>query len=125
MNNGIRKGAQLETYETLESAPGLENLWQLHWSVNGLLEHNVPGRFVANVEDPALVASLITNPPAPATSPTGPKPADSPPPAPPPPIGNPDHDPAYWIKVSAQADGTFTVTNARNGFSKTYQRINR
>jgi hypothetical protein len=29
--------------------------------------------------------------------------------------------PAYWIKVSAQADGTFTVTNARNGFSKTYR----
>jgi beta-lactamase superfamily II metal-dependent hydrolase len=125
MNNGIRKGAQVETYETLESAPGLENLWQLHWSVNGLLEHNVPSRFIANVEDPALIASLITNPPAPATSLTGPKPANSPPPSPPPPIGNPDHDPAYWIKVSAQADGTFTVTNARNGFSKTYQRINR
>ena len=29
--------------------------------------------------------------------------------------------PAYWIKVSAQQDGTFTVTNARNGFSKTYR----
>jgi hypothetical protein len=29
---------------------------------------------------------------------------------------------AYWIKVSAQADGSFTVTNARNGFSKTYSR---
>ena len=30
------------------------------------------------------------------------------------------HTPAYYIKVSAQADGTFTVTNMRNGFSKTY-----
>ena len=29
--------------------------------------------------------------------------------------------PAYWIKVSAQTDGSFTVTNARNGFSKTYK----
>jgi hypothetical protein len=28
--------------------------------------------------------------------------------------------PAYWIKVSAQTDGTFTVTNTRNGFAKTY-----
>jgi len=28
--------------------------------------------------------------------------------------------PAYWIKVSARRDGTFTVTNARNHFSKTY-----
>jgi hypothetical protein len=30
------------------------------------------------------------------------------------------HSPAYYIKISAQADGTFTVTNTRNGFSKTY-----
>jgi len=28
---------------------------------------------------------------------------------------------AYWIRVSAQADGSFTVTNGRNGFSKTYR----
>ena len=27
---------------------------------------------------------------------------------------------AYWIKVSAQADGTFSVTNTRNNFTKTY-----
>jgi hypothetical protein len=27
---------------------------------------------------------------------------------------------AYWLKISAQRDGTFTVTNARNGFAKTY-----
>lgn len=27
---------------------------------------------------------------------------------------------AHWIKVSAMADGSFTVTNGRNGFSKTY-----
>ena len=28
--------------------------------------------------------------------------------------------PAFWIKVSAEADGSFTVTNTRNNFSKTY-----
>ena len=38
--------------------------------------------------------------------------------APPPPAHN---GKAYWIKVSAKADGSFTVTNARNGFSKTYE----
>ena len=27
----------------------------------------------------------------------------------------------YLIKVTAQQDGTFTVTNTRNGFSKTYR----
>jgi len=32
---------------------------------------------------------------------------------------NPDH--GYWIKLSAHSDGTFTVTNQRNGKSKTYQ----
>ena len=32
------------------------------------------------------------------------------------------HTPAYWIKLSAQQDGTFTVTNSRNGFSKTYRK---
>lgn len=28
---------------------------------------------------------------------------------------------AYWIKVSAEQDGAFTVTNNRNGFSKRYK----
>ena len=32
--------------------------------------------------------------------------------------------PAFWIKVSAQADGTFTVTNTRNNFTKTYAALN-
>ena len=26
----------------------------------------------------------------------------------------------HWIRASVSADGTFTVTNARNGFSRTY-----
>ena len=29
---------------------------------------------------------------------------------------------AYWITVTAQSNGSFTVTNARNGFSKTYRK---
>ena len=33
---------------------------------------------------------------------------------------DPQHSPAYWIKVSAQLDGSFTVTNSRNLFSKRY-----
>ena len=36
--------------------------------------------------------------------------------------GNPDHSPAYWLKGSAESDGTFTGTNAGNGFSKTYRK---
>ena len=38
--------------------------------------------------------------------------------APPPPVHN---GKAYWFKVSAQQDGTFTVTNTRNNFTKTYR----
>jgi competence protein ComEC len=162
MNNGTRKGGQIEVYETLESSPGLEDLWQLHWSFNGVTEHNVPGRFIANVEDAATTAAIVANPPPPATSALGPPvrrgggaggaagapgaaPAGSPAAgaavagtqgaAPPgagapgagrgpgggPQFGNAAHSPAYWIKVSAQNDGTFTVFNPRNGFSKTYK----
>jgi len=29
---------------------------------------------------------------------------------------------AFWIKVSAQQDGAFTVTNSRNAFTKTYRK---
>jgi beta-lactamase superfamily II metal-dependent hydrolase len=35
-------------------------------------------------------------------------------------VDDPEHSPAHWIKVSAQADGSFTVTNSRNGFTKSY-----
>jgi hypothetical protein len=31
------------------------------------------------------------------------------------------HTPAYWLKVAAYSDGTFTITNPRNGFDKTYE----
>jgi len=64
--------------------------------------------FVANTVDDQPAAMPVAPTPAP---PPGPG-------APPPPAHN---GPAYWIKVSAQADGTFTVTNTRNNFSKTYR----
>ena len=33
---------------------------------------------------------------------------------------DPQHGATHWIKVSAETDGTFTVSNSRNGFTKTY-----
>jgi len=135
MNNGTRKGGQIAVDEVLESSPGLEDLWQLHWSFNGVTEHNPPSRFIANIEDAATTAAIVANPPPPATQPLGPPapraggaggaggraggPAAAAPGAPQ--LGNPAHSPAYWLKVSAQNDGTFTVFNPRNGFSKTYK----
>jgi beta-lactamase superfamily II metal-dependent hydrolase len=124
MNNGTRKGGSIETFQTLASSPGLEDLWQLHWSYNGMVEHNAPGVFVANIDDNATIANVLTAPPP------APRGAGAAPGGPPGAGGGragggrgnapPPHTPAYWIKVTAQQDGTFTVLNARNGFSKTY-----
>jgi competence protein ComEC len=108
MNNGTRKGGQPDAMRVLFSAPRLEDLWQIHFSLLSGQEYTVPGMFIANIVDDQPAAMPIAATPAP---PPGPG-------APPPPV----HDgPAYWIKVSAQQDGTFTVTNSRNSFAKTYR----
>ena len=98
MNNGPRKGGSRETWTTLKSSPGLEDIWQLHYSVprppnpsfhealdTGGKEYNSPDNFIANLDEAAA------------------------------------HTPAHAIKVSAQQDGGFTMTNPRTGFSKEYK----
>ena len=52
MNNGTRKGGAVQTFQTLETSPGLEDLWQLHWSYAGGVEHNAPGVMIANIDEP-------------------------------------------------------------------------
>jgi beta-lactamase superfamily II metal-dependent hydrolase len=178
MQNGTRKGGGVETIKTMRSSPGFEDLWQLHWSYNAGLELNSAGVFIANIDDAATIANVLTAPPrgggpggggrggpsgAPGTAPAGgtatapgatapiagaavpppgatpPGPTQQAPSVTPPPLpgagvvptgppagggrgggGAAAHTPAYWIKLSVQPDGTFTVTNSRNGFSKTY-----
>ncbi|MEO6080277.1 MAG: MBL fold metallo-hydrolase [Steroidobacteraceae bacterium] len=113
MNNGTRKGGDASAFRVLLASPGLEDLWQLHWAYNAGLE-NSPAMFIANVDDNATIAGVLTQ--AAAAPPTG-----AGPPGGPGGRGGPaSHSPAYLIKVSAQKDGTFTVTNTRNGLSKTY-----
>jgi hypothetical protein len=107
LNNGTRKGGQPAAMKVIYGAPGLEDLWQLHFSLLSGQEYSQPGYFIANTIDD----QPETMPIAPMTPPT-PGPGTPPPPA--------HNGQAYWVKVSAQADGTFTVTNTRNGFSKTY-----
>src|SRR5216117_1952578 len=51
MNNGTRKGGQPEVMKTLHSSPGLEDLWQMHFSELSGQEYTVPGIFIANVLD--------------------------------------------------------------------------
>jgi competence protein ComEC len=106
MNNGTRKGGEPDAFRVLYDSPGLEDLWQLHWSYNVGLE-NTPATFIANVDDNATVANVLSA--AQAAGPRGGGGAAA------------AHSPAYLIKVSAQQDGSFTVTNTRNGFSKTYK----
>ena len=87
MGNGARKGGDLATWAPLRATPGLEDIWQLHFSVNGGKDNNPPDDFIANLE------------------PSTPAPND------------------LWktLKLSASPNGTFTVTNERNEFSKTYK----
>lgn len=105
MNNGTRKGGTPDAFRVLYESPGLEDLWQLHWSYNVGLD-NTPAIFIANVDDNPTVANVLSGQ---AQAPRGGG------------AGSAAHSPAYVIKVSAQQDGKFTVTNTRNGFSKTYQ----
>jgi competence protein ComEC len=97
MNNGPRKGAARDAWTTVKSAPGLEDLWQLHYSVerpptailgetegSGGPALNVAESFIANLDEAAA------------------------------------HEPAHFLKLTAREDGGFTVENSRNGHQKTY-----
>ena len=75
------QGGDPPSWPLLRATPGLEDIWQDHYSVTGTKGTNPPDDFIANLE------------------PT---------------------DGGRLIKVSAKSNGTFTVTNTRNGFSKTY-----
>ena len=81
MNNGALKGGHPAAWQIVHDSPGLEDLWQLHFSIQGDKDHNVDEKFIANV--------------------------------------GPD-DQGNCIKVTAEPDATFTVTNLRNNLSKTY-----
>jgi len=108
INNGTRKGGQPDAMRVLFSSPGLEDLWQMHFSLLSGQEYTVPGAFIANQIDQPDTALPVAawNPP-----PQGQQ-------APPAPVHN---GKAYYFKIVAQQDGTFTVTNMRNNFSKTYR----
>jgi hypothetical protein len=82
MGNGPKKGGAPASWDTLKTAPGLQDIWQVHYSLNGDAAHNPPQEFVANPDGP--------------------------------------QDQAFWLKLSAKTDGSFTVTNSRNGFTKSY-----
>ena len=108
MNNGTRKGGEPFTMLSIHTSTGFEDLWQMHFSLLSGQEYTTPGMFIANGVD----ETSPTMPIAPMATPAPGAPAVQPAPA--------HNGQAYWIKVSAHRDGTFAVTNQRNGFTKTY-----
>ena len=81
IDNGPRKGSSPAAWQIVHDAPGLEDLWQLHYAAGSDRDHNVADERIANVKENCE---------------------------------------GKYLKVSAQADGTFTVTNGRTGAEKTY-----
>ncbi|MEZ5284963.1 MAG: hypothetical protein R2712_09170 [Vicinamibacterales bacterium] len=104
MNNGTRKGGAVQTYDTLERSPGFVDLWQLHWSYAAGIEHNAPGVRIANLDAPEQVAAIVAGAAAPPAGPGG----------------DANHADAFYLKVSAREDGSFSVSNSRNGYSRDY-----
>jgi beta-lactamase superfamily II metal-dependent hydrolase len=51
MDNGAKKGGSAEIWQTIHDAPGLQDLWQLHFAVAGGKEHNSPDTVIANVDE--------------------------------------------------------------------------
>lgn len=116
LQNGTRKGGAVDAITTMRSSPGLEDVWQMHWSYHAGIESNSAGVYIANVDEPAAIASVLTAPPpgqggAPGARAGGRGTTPRPP-----------HAPAFWLRISARPDGSFTVANSRNGFTKTYAR---
>lgn len=52
MDNGSDKGGTPSAWDIIDKTPGLENLWQLHYSEEGGATHNVPTEFIANPHGP-------------------------------------------------------------------------
>jgi competence protein ComEC len=94
INNAGRKGASREHFLTIKSSPGIEDVWQLHYSlprpgIPRLLETTDPGGPELNTQEPL--------------------------------IANPDDTTEHYIKISARPDGSFTIKNARTGLTKEYK----
>lgn len=60
MNNGARKGGDLEPWKVYKSSPGLEDLWQLHFAVNSGKDGNVEDPYIANLQAPGGQNLLLT-----------------------------------------------------------------
>jgi hypothetical protein len=51
MNNGAKKGGSPAAWQIVKDSPGLEDLWQLHYAMEGGAAHNVADTYIANVDE--------------------------------------------------------------------------
>jgi competence protein ComEC len=52
MDNGATKGGSIPVLDLVRHAPGIEALWQLHYSDAGGEAHNTPAEYIANLDGP-------------------------------------------------------------------------
>jgi hypothetical protein len=52
MDNGAKKGGSIPVLDTVRKAPGIEVLWQLHYSDEGGATHNTQSEYIANLDGP-------------------------------------------------------------------------
>jgi hypothetical protein len=97
MGSGGKKGGDEEVVKTVKASPGLMGFWQLH---ENFAHPEWDG-------DKNLIANL--NPPAHSVAAQSKSLFSAPP------------DMGYDIRAEVTPDGKITMTNDRNGFSKTYQ----
>jgi beta-lactamase superfamily II metal-dependent hydrolase len=83
IDNGPRKGASPVAWQIVHDAPGLQDLWQLHYAEDSDKEHNVTPERIANPKENCE---------------------------------------GKYLKVLAEKDGSFTLTNERTGLQKKYSR---
>jgi len=83
LNASEKKGGDASVRRIVLDSPGLEGLWQLHYTARGGAEPNADESMIANPKGQDLGKD---------------------------------------IEVTAMENGTFTVTNSRNGVSKTYKK---
>jgi len=58
MDNGAKKGESPSVWDIIEKSPGLEDLWQLHFSEEGGAAHNAAAEFIANPDGPDAAHGL-------------------------------------------------------------------
>jgi hypothetical protein len=97
MPNGGKKGGDPDAIKTVLAQPSLQGLWRLHESY----------KFPQMSGDRNMIANL--NPPQAEIDKVAMKPYEAPP------------DMGYSIAAEVTLDGKITVTNSRNGFSKSYR----